>query len=287
MLLAASALPPLTPRPASKLHLEEYVAPDSTAFHVVSTLIVGPTEVLLWDAQYHASDARRLADRIAATGKHLKAIVISHPDHDHYMGTAAVLERFPGTPVYMTAAAIQEYQKTSGRYLQMEKTRLGAEAPDSLVTPQILPSLHLTVDGEDVQVIPDLTGDVITPTNSSLWIPSLSAVLAADVAFDGIHPWLGSSDEASRTAWRASLKRLGELHPKTVVPGHKDKANAPDSPAVLTFMDRYLADFETTRKASDNAAALIATMQQKYPQLTVRMLLTWSAQMAFRKPPAS
>ena len=53
-------------RPRSKLHLEE-VGSDSTSFDVVATLIVGPTEVLLWDTQYHVADARRLADRIAAT----------------------------------------------------------------------------------------------------------------------------------------------------------------------------------------------------------------------------
>src|ERR1044072_5709486 len=72
-------------RPAAeKLRLEE-VGADSTAFHVVSTLIIGPTEVLVWDAQYHSADATRLAERIALTGKKLKAVIISHPDHDHYM----------------------------------------------------------------------------------------------------------------------------------------------------------------------------------------------------------
>src|SRR5262249_36963253 len=77
-----------------KLHLEE-VGSDSTSFDVVATLIVGPTEALLWDAQYHLPDAKRLADQIAASGKHLKAIIISHPDHDHFSGAAAIVERFP------------------------------------------------------------------------------------------------------------------------------------------------------------------------------------------------
>src|SRR6188768_77029 len=77
-----------------KLHLE-LVGSDSTSFDVVATMVVGPTEVLLWDAQYHAADARRLADRVAATGKKLKAIIISHPDHDHFSGAAALVERFP------------------------------------------------------------------------------------------------------------------------------------------------------------------------------------------------
>ena len=138
----------------------------------VATLIVGPTEVLVWDAQYHAADAERLANRIAATGKRLTAVIISHPDHDHYMGAAKIVERFPGTPVYMTAAGLAEFQQTASRQFQGEKSRQPALIPDSLVTPKVIPSTHFAVDGEAVDVIPDLTGDVMTPTNSFLWIPS-------------------------------------------------------------------------------------------------------------------
>src|SRR6478672_9445527 len=63
---------------APKLQIEE-VGADSTAFDVVATIVMGPREALLWDTQYHLADARRLADRIAASGRHLTAIIISHP----------------------------------------------------------------------------------------------------------------------------------------------------------------------------------------------------------------
>ncbi|MEO8453439.1 MAG: MBL fold metallo-hydrolase [Gemmatimonadota bacterium] len=274
-----------SPAPAAaapKLRLEEYGA-DSTAFDVVATLIAGPTEAVLWDAQYHVADARRAADRIAATGRHLKAIVLSHPDHDHYMGAAVIVERFPGTPVYMTAAALEEFKHSAVQQWRGEKARRPAETADSLVTPQALPSNHLTVDGEAVEIVPDLTGDVLTPTNSFIWIPSLRTVLAGDIAFNGVHPWLGSSTEASRTAWKASLKRIADLHPVAVVAGHKKDISAPDSPDVLTFMDQYLTDFDATRKASADGKALFAAMQQKYPQLAVPGLLGYASQMAFKQ----
>lgn len=106
--------------PAPALTIEEFGS-DSTAFDVTATLVARPTEAILWDAQYHVSDARKMVDRIAATGKKLKAIVISHPDHDHYMGAAVVVARFPGTPVYLTAAALEEYQKTSAQALGNER----------------------------------------------------------------------------------------------------------------------------------------------------------------------
>lgn len=278
----ASGLPAAGgPAPAPKLKLTEFGS-DSTAFDVISTLIEGPTEALLWDAQYHVSDARRLADGIAATGKHLKAIVISHPDHDHYMGAAILVERFPGTPVYLTPAALEEYNRTAAQNLKGEKMRPGGEAPDSVVTPQPLPSDHLTVDGQEVELIPDLAGDVLKPTNSILWIPSLKTVLAADVAFNGVHPWLGSSDSASRAAWRASLKRVASLHPTTVVAGHKRNLDAPDSPDVLDFMERYLDDFDAGLHASADPQAFLATMKQKYPDLAVPVLVIFSTRIAFR-----
>jgi len=268
---------------APKLHIEE-VGSDSMSFDVIATMIVGPSEVLLWDAQYHVGDARRLADRVAATGKHLKAIVISHPDHDHYSGAAAIVERFPGTPVYMTQKAIAHYDTTK-RGFEMEKSRRPAMLADSLVTPVALPSTHLSVDGEEVTVIPDLTGDVIVPTNSVLWIPSLRTALVGDVAFNGVHPWLGSSTEATRAAWRASIARVAALHPAVVVAGHKKDVAAPDSPDVLRFMDGYLADFNSIRKASSGGRELATAMLRKYPDLAVRGLLLYGAQVAFKPQP--
>ena len=265
---------------APKLQIEE-VGSDSTSFDVVATMIVGPTEVLLWDAQYHVADARRLADRIAATGKHLKAIVISHPDHDHYSGAAVIVERFPGTPVYMTAKALAHFDTTK-QYFAREKSRRPEVMADSLVTPQPLPSTHLTIDGEELTVIPDLTGDVGIPTNSALWIPSLRTVLAGDIAFNGVHPWLGSSDEASRAAWRTSLKKIADLHPTAVVAGHKKNVASPDSPDVLRFMDGYLVDFDAFRRSSSNAQELRSAMMRKYPDLAVAMLLGYAAQVAFK-----
>ena len=267
---------------AQKLRLVE-VGSDSTSFDVVSTLIVGPTESLLWDAQYHVADAKRLADAIAATHTHLKAIVISHPDHDHYSGLAVVLDRFPGTPVYMTAKALAHYDTTAEHFFQGEKSRRPAAMADSLVHPRLLPSNHFTVDGEPVELIPDLTGDVIIPTNSVLWIPSLRAALAGDIVFNGVHPWLGSSNEASRAAWRTSIKRIADMKPDVVVGGHKRDVSAPDTPASLKFMDDYLADFDALRKTSADGNALRTAMLAKYPDLAVTLLIGASAQMAYRK----
>ena len=278
------ALAVFRPAAAQKKGLTlEHIGADSTAWFVLSTLVIGPTEVVLWDGQYHLADAQRVADRIAATGKRLKAIILSHPDHDHYMGTAAIVERFPGTPVYMTAAARELYLGDAQKNFAAEKSRRPQLLPDSVVTPQVLPSLKLTVDGVEIEVIPDLTGDVIKPSNSVLWIPSLRTVLASDVVFSGIHPWLGSSDTASRAAWRQSLKRIAGLKPTVVVAGHKKDINAPDSPALLQWMDAYLVDFDALRATATTPIELAGAMRKKYPDLSSPALMSAGAQRAFAK----
>ena len=269
---------------APKLRIEQ-VGADSNSFNVLASIITGPTEAILWDAQYHLADARRLADRIAASGKKLKAVIISHPDHDHFAGAAAIVERFPGTPVYMTAKALEEYKRTAPPAFRSEKTRSPQLFPDSIVTPTELPSMQLTVDGEKVEVIPDLMGDVITGTNSVLWIPSISTVLASDVIFNNVHAWFGSSDTTSRKAWRKSIDRIAALKPKVVIAGHKRDVSLPDTPDVLQAMDGYIASYDSLRKALPNAPALFQAMSTKYSTYSVSGLLRYAAQVAYSGPP--
>jgi glyoxylase-like metal-dependent hydrolase (beta-lactamase superfamily II) len=276
--LIFAALNPAVYAAGSKLRLEQLIA-DEASIYTVAVEVVGPTEILLWDCQFHVADAKRLADQIASSGKHLKAIVISHPDGDHYYGAAVILERFPGTPVYMTAAALDTFNRNAEKSFMNGKARTPDLLPDRLVTPQVLPSLHLTVDGEDVEVIPDLQGDMATKLDSLLWIPSLRAILAGDLVFSGVHPYLASSSEKARTDWRESCKRMSDLHPTIVVAGHKKAAD--DSPDVLNFMDRYLADFEAARSQSPDAQALVAAMTKKYPDLALPRFLQSAANAAY------
>jgi glyoxylase-like metal-dependent hydrolase (beta-lactamase superfamily II) len=69
------------------LHLDVFIgAADS--LDVTSALIYGKSEAILVDCQFRISEAKKLADQVAARGRRLKAIIITHPDNDHYIGTA-------------------------------------------------------------------------------------------------------------------------------------------------------------------------------------------------------
>lgn len=261
---------------AQALRLVQFTS-DTTSYHVGSTLILGPTEAILVDAQYHFSDAKREADSIARLGTHLKAIFITHPDEDHYFGAAAFIERFPGTPVYMTSRGIWEYRRSSQGFLDGMKRNEPTEAPDSLVRPKVLPSTELTVDGQRVEIVPDLQGDVLAESNSFVWIPSLRAVIAGDIVFNHVHPWLAASDTRARAQWHQAIQRIRALNPRIVIAAHKATLDTPDTPDVLAAMDQYLTDFDAALQTAPNADSVIATMTRKHPDYAVPVLLKYSA----------
>lgn len=270
---------------AQELRVESFGSSAPT-FHVLSTLISGPREAVLWDGQYRPADGARIADSIASRGKRLTAIVLSHADHDHYMGVLPIVQRFPGTPIFATQSVREDFARRAANDLAQERRR-GGDVPDTLPALQPLPS-KLVVDGHPLEVIDGLTGDVKAPASSVLWIPSLRTVLAGDLAFSGIHPWLGDSDAASRERWRADLRRLKALGPAVVVPGHQRDPSAPRTARLLDDMISYLDAFEAAARTAANANELVSRMTAAYPDRTLPILMAVGARSHFAvRPPSS
>lgn len=260
----------------ARLHLDVYVA-DSTGYDVTSTLIAGPTEGILVDTQGRVSDATKLADRIAAAGIHLKAVIISHPDDDHFMGIAVFKRRFPATPVYISAAGRKEMGRTGQRIWSDSRKYAPVETPDTLPMPETLPTTHFTIDGEAVDVIPDRQGDHWVTSNSYLWIPSLRAIVAGDIVFNGVHMWLRSSTPKTRAAWHRSLDELARLNPAVVVAGHKRDAQTPDSPDIIARDKEYLTTFDAFADRATGSDDLIARMKARYPDWRLTNILARAA----------
>ena len=57
---------------AAPLHLEVYNPQENGIFAVSSTLVSGPTEAILFDAQFSVQDGEKLVKMIKASGKTLK-----------------------------------------------------------------------------------------------------------------------------------------------------------------------------------------------------------------------
>ena len=252
--------------------------------NVGSTVIVGPTEAIVVDCLAFAPDAAQEADSIATLGTHLKAIYVTHADIDHYLGCAKLVERFPGTPVYMTPKALDRYRKVSGTAYAVSRRSIGARAtlPDSLVTVRPLPGNTLTVDGAEAVIHPDVQGDAIDSQNSFIWIPSLRTVLADDIVFNQVHAYLAAvTTEEGHKRWHDALRDIAALHPLVIVASHKKTFDTPNTPDIVDAMDRYINDFDAVRKTARDTGEFNAAMRQRYPGWIGDRLLRQSAAVAY------
>src|SRR5882672_11194317 len=62
---------------------------------ISSTLIYGKRDAVLVDAFITIEQADALVDWVAASGKNLTTIYVTHGHGDHFFGAGTVLERFP------------------------------------------------------------------------------------------------------------------------------------------------------------------------------------------------
>ena len=74
---------------------------------IASTLIYGKRDAVLVDAFMTVKQADTLVDWVAASGKNLTTIYITHGHGDHWFGIGALLERFPNARAVATADVVK------------------------------------------------------------------------------------------------------------------------------------------------------------------------------------
>ena len=84
---------------------------------ISSTLIAGRNSAVLVDAPITTAQAAALADRVAATGKLLTDIYITHGHPDHWFGASVLLDRFPGARIVALPGVVHRMLATGHRRL--------------------------------------------------------------------------------------------------------------------------------------------------------------------------
>ena len=57
------------------------------------------------------------------------------------------------------------------------------------------------------------TGRTDTAHSTCLHVPLIGLIVAGDVAYNGVHPYLGETDTQSRLEWISTLDKLEALNP--------------------------------------------------------------------------
>lgn len=256
------------------LTLETYRAAGGI-FPVSSTLVLGEQDAILIDAQFQLSKAEELVDRIRGSGRRLTTIFVSHSDPDFYFGLDTLHRHFPEARILSTPQTAWLIDTTKDAKLAVWRDALGADAPKELIVPEAVTGT-LELEGQTIEIrqAPD------DPGHAFLWIPSLRAIVGGVALSAGMHPWLADTpDAAALDQWIARLDDMAALEPAVVIASHAAGAET-TSPEVITANRRYLEDWGVAVTQSADAAALIATMDRKYPGLPARESLETSAKVA-------
>jgi hypothetical protein len=118
------------------------------------------------------------------------------------------------------------------------------------------------VDGHELRIVGPLQGDHVHATG--IFVPAIAALIAGDLVFDNIYPWLGEHTPAQRQDWLRSLDVLEALGARIVVSGHQLPGTAPD-PAAIGFTRDYLKTFNAAAESSRSSDELAAKIRAAFP----------------------
>jgi glyoxylase-like metal-dependent hydrolase (beta-lactamase superfamily II) len=229
-----------------------------------ATLIYGERDAVLVDTFLTVEHTRGLADAIAASGKTLKTIYITHAHGDHYFGIKVLQDRFPNAKAVAlpTVAAQMKLQSTPEKLDTRWRKLFPNQIADVIATAEPLEGNEIDLEGHKLVVVK--VGHTDTDDTTCLHVPSIGLVVAGDAVYNGIHPFLNESNRQTRLEWLAALDKIDALKPVAVVAGHKVPAND-DSPRHVEATRQYLRDFIRLNDTTKTARELYDRMLELYP----------------------
>jgi glyoxylase-like metal-dependent hydrolase (beta-lactamase superfamily II) len=229
-----------------------------------STLIRGERDAVLVDTFLTIEQSQTLLSWVVASGKNLTAIYVTHGHGDHFFGLAPLLERFPLAKALAIPEVVRamETQISPASVDGFWRKRFPSQIPDRLLVAAPLAKNELELEGH--KLIAVNTGQTDTAYSTSLHVPSIGLIVAGDVVYNGIHPYLAETDTQSRLEWIAALDKLEALKPRAVIAGHKIPEND-DDPRNIAETRQYLRDFNRLDEATTTARELYDAMLRLYP----------------------
>jgi glyoxylase-like metal-dependent hydrolase (beta-lactamase superfamily II) len=229
-----------------------------------STLIYGRRDAVLVDALLTVEQTQALVEWVAASGKNLTTIYVTHGHGDHFFGLGALLDRFPNARAVATPDVVKVMCKqASPEYVAtFWKPRYPTQIPERLVIAEELKGNVIDLEGHELVAVE--VGHTDTDYTTCLHVPSVDLVVAGDAAYNDVHLYLAESNGQTRKEWIAALDKIETLKPRAVIAGHK-KAEKDDSPRIIEETRQYIRDFESLAKMTTTARELYDKMLELYP----------------------
>lgn len=249
---------------------------------MASTLIYGKRDAVLVDSFMTVKQADALADWVAASGKNLTTIYITHGHGDHWFGIGNILERFPNARAVATPDVVKVMrQHASPEVLEkVWKAAFPGQISERLVIAEELYGNVIELEGHELIAVE--LGHTDTDYTTCLNVPSIGLVVAGDAAYNDVHLYLVESNAKSRQEWITALDKIESLNPHTVIASHKRPDNE-DSPRIIEETRQYIRDFDRMAAMTITAQELYEKMLELYPNRVNPGWALWSSARAVKQ----
>jgi glyoxylase-like metal-dependent hydrolase (beta-lactamase superfamily II) len=248
---------------------------------MASTLIFGIRDAVLVDAFMTVEQANALGDWVAAKGKNLRFIYITHGHGDHWFGAGTLLNRFPNARVLGTPDTVKMMRQNASPEMLDAAWKPGfpGQIPDKLVIAEELEGNVIDLEGHELIAVE--LGHTDTDYTTCLHVPSIGLVVAGDAAYNDVHLYLAESNAQKRQEWIAALDKIQSLNPRAVVASHK-RPDSEDSPGIIEETRQYIRDFDLLAQTSRTAQELYDKMLEIYPNRVNPGWALWSSARAVK-----
>jgi glyoxylase-like metal-dependent hydrolase (beta-lactamase superfamily II) len=252
------------------LSIKVFTSPEDQ-FSVNSVIVEGEHEVMLVDAQLTKISAENVLQEIRQTKKPLSVIYITHEHADHFLGLQVFKAAYPGARIIAASEVVDRINKVYQEKLAKWAGIFGPGASSQAVGISRFHGSYIDFEGSRIEIIRNIQGD--TDQNTMLWIPRQRLLIAGDVLFNDIHVYTAETDGNARAKWLDTLRKVRELNPSLVVPGHSKIGAALDASTAVDFTEGYLLAFEQELKAAKDAEGLISAMKERFPSAGLLLAL--------------
>jgi len=227
-----------------------------------STLIYGSEDAVLTDPPLTTDQARALGDWVAAKGRNVTDIFITHGHGDHWFAAGLLAERF-GARIVASAGTIEQMRiNAATRPLLWDKVYTGI--PPTTVTAVTVPDNRFTLEGHELVIVE--VGATDSDDTTVLHIPDLDLVVAGDVIYNGVHMYLAQAAILGGFGpWREAIDKVEALKPRHIVAGHQNKVLDDDAERTIAETRQYLDDAEELLRTEKTAVDFFNAKIARYP----------------------